>query len=159
LDGLPQEGMEPVVLDRDAAEIAARPGHAPPAPGSLVPVPSTLAYVIYTSGSTGRPKGVGVEHGALAATMAAAGPAGRLRARRPGSVAGELRLRHLALRILPPPPHRRERAVPRPRAGAGGASPGAGAGRVHRAARRPRAHAQHRPGGARAARGRAPRPA
>jgi amino acid adenylation domain-containing protein len=75
LDGLPLEGMDTVVLDRDAAEIAARPGHAPPVPGSLVPVPSTLAYVIYTSGSTGRPKGVGVEHGALAATMAAAGRA------------------------------------------------------------------------------------
>ncbi|MFL5543021.1 MAG: amino acid adenylation domain-containing protein, partial [Longimicrobiaceae bacterium] len=75
LDGHPLEGMDTVVLDRDAAEIAARPGHAPPVPGSLVPVPSTLAYVIYTSGSTGRPKGVGVEHGALAATMAAAGRA------------------------------------------------------------------------------------
>ena len=75
LDGLPLEGMEPVVLDRDADAISAWPETPPAVPGSPFPVPSTLAYVIYTSGSTGRPKGVGVEHGALAATMAAAGRA------------------------------------------------------------------------------------
>ncbi|WP_440902803.1 condensation domain-containing protein, partial [Actinosynnema sp.] len=36
------------------------------------PDPAELAYVIFTSGSTGLPKAVGVEHGALAAHVAAA---------------------------------------------------------------------------------------
>ncbi len=40
----------------------------PPAP---VPQPRDLAYVLFTSGSTGRPKGVKVEHGSLAAMLAA----------------------------------------------------------------------------------------
>jgi len=75
LGGLPLEGMDTVVLDRDADVISAWPETPPAVPSSPFPVPSTLAYVIYTSGSTGRPKGVGVEHGALAATMAAAGRA------------------------------------------------------------------------------------
>lgn len=47
-----------LMLDRDAARIAAQPGDAPEADVG----PGDLAYVIYTSGSTGRPKGVEVEH-------------------------------------------------------------------------------------------------
>ncbi len=38
----------------------------------ILPAPGQLAYVVYTSGSTGRPKGVAVEHGSLAAHVAAA---------------------------------------------------------------------------------------
>ena len=72
---LPLDGIDTVLLDRDAAEIAARADTSPAIPRSLFPIPGSLAYVIYTSGSTGRPKGVRVEHGALAATMAAAGRA------------------------------------------------------------------------------------
>ncbi|MDH6576351.1 amino acid adenylation domain-containing protein, partial [Kitasatospora sp. MAP5-34] len=47
-----------VLLDTDAAAIAARPAENP------VPVagPENLIYVIYTSGSTGRPKGVALSH-------------------------------------------------------------------------------------------------
>ncbi|HEU0298032.1 MAG TPA: amino acid adenylation domain-containing protein, partial [Longimicrobium sp.] len=75
VDGLPVEGADLVVLDRDADEIEAQPDHTPAVPCSLLPGLSAPAYVIYTSGSTGRPKGVRVEHGALAATMAAAGRA------------------------------------------------------------------------------------
>ncbi|HEU0301281.1 MAG TPA: condensation domain-containing protein, partial [Longimicrobium sp.] len=76
-NALPLDHMDTVLLDRDEAEIAARPETPPAIPSSLFPVPwpQALAYVIYTSGSTGRPKGVRVEHGALAATMAAAGRA------------------------------------------------------------------------------------
>ncbi|MCO5991441.1 amino acid adenylation domain-containing protein, partial [Actinoallomurus spadix] len=44
-----------VLLDRDGAEIEARPGTAPSRRGGL----DDLAYVVFTSGSTGRPKGVG----------------------------------------------------------------------------------------------------
>lgn len=54
-DGL---GIPVLMLDRDAARLAAQPDGAP---GSDVG-PRDLAYVIYTSGSTGRPKGVEVEH-------------------------------------------------------------------------------------------------
>ncbi|MFI9005972.1 amino acid adenylation domain-containing protein [Actinosynnema sp. NPDC053489] len=39
---------------------------------AVTPDPAELAYVIFTSGSSGRPKAVGVEHGALAAHVAAA---------------------------------------------------------------------------------------
>jgi amino acid adenylation domain-containing protein len=77
LDALPLDGIETVALDRDAAEIAARPDTSPEAdpaiPYSLFPIPCSpdaLAYVIYTSGSTGRPKGVMVRHGALANFLA-----------------------------------------------------------------------------------------
>jgi amino acid adenylation domain-containing protein len=75
MDGPPPRGVDLVILDRDADEIAAHPDTPPAIPYSLFPIPCSLAYVIYTSGSTGRPKGVRVEHGALAATMAAAGRA------------------------------------------------------------------------------------
>jgi pristinamycin I synthase-3/4 len=47
-----------VLLDADAARIAARPLAAPEGGAG----PENLAYVVYTSGSTGRPKGVAVEH-------------------------------------------------------------------------------------------------
>jgi amino acid adenylation domain-containing protein len=51
-----------VLVDADAARIAARPDTAPEGGAG----PDNLAYVIYTSGSTGRPKGVAVEHRAAA---------------------------------------------------------------------------------------------
>ncbi|MEW5927747.1 MAG: non-ribosomal peptide synthase/polyketide synthase [Gemmatimonadota bacterium] len=56
-----------VCLDRDAAEIAARPEHAPEGGAGA----DGLAYVIYTSGSTGRPKGVLVPHAQVARLFAA----------------------------------------------------------------------------------------
>lgn len=61
LPRLPSGLPNPVLLDRDAAELAA----APPAPPTGGPRGEDLAYVVYTSGSTGTPKGVMVEHGAL----------------------------------------------------------------------------------------------
>ncbi|ATZ23947.1 Tyrocidine synthase 3 [Streptomyces lavendulae subsp. lavendulae] len=62
LAGAPAAEIRTVCADRDAAAIAARPGHDP-----LVPVDGDdLAYTIYTSGSTGRPKGVLVTHHGLA---------------------------------------------------------------------------------------------
>ncbi|MEZ0090173.1 amino acid adenylation domain-containing protein [Streptacidiphilus sp. EB129] len=51
-----------VLLDRDAAAIAARPA----TPLGVPADPDRLAYVIYTSGSTGVPKGVQVPHRGLA---------------------------------------------------------------------------------------------
>ncbi|MGW2399597.1 amino acid adenylation domain-containing protein [Kitasatospora sp. NPDC001664] len=64
-------GLPVVVLDDPAtvAELAA----LPPAP-IAAPDPAEPAYVIHTSGSTGKPKGVVVEHGALAAFLAAMRP-------------------------------------------------------------------------------------
>ncbi|GAA3001396.1 non-ribosomal peptide synthetase DhbF [Kitasatospora albolonga] len=64
-------GLPVVVLDDPAtvAELAA----LPPAPVTA-PDPAAPAYVIHTSGSTGKPKGVVVEHGALAAFLAAMRP-------------------------------------------------------------------------------------
>ncbi|HEX2187286.1 MAG TPA: amino acid adenylation domain-containing protein, partial [Longimicrobiaceae bacterium] len=59
---LPAGGLRMLLLDRDAARVAAEDPSAPAAG----PAPQSLAYVIYTSGSTGRPKGVLVEHRALA---------------------------------------------------------------------------------------------
>ncbi|HEV2147847.1 MAG TPA: amino acid adenylation domain-containing protein [Longimicrobiaceae bacterium] len=52
---------EVVSLRRDAALLAAQPGHDP----GVEVGPEGLAYVIYTSGSTGRPKGVLVPHRGL----------------------------------------------------------------------------------------------
>ena len=49
---------EVVLLERDAARIAA---HPPSAPALAIP-PQALAYILFTSGSTGRPKGVAVSH-------------------------------------------------------------------------------------------------
>ncbi|MGW6913439.1 amino acid adenylation domain-containing protein [Kitasatospora sp. NPDC054939] len=60
------EGCTQVWLDRDRAEIAARPADSPRGPVD----PEQLAYVIYTSGSTGRPKGVMVTHRGLANHLA-----------------------------------------------------------------------------------------
>jgi amino acid adenylation domain-containing protein len=56
---LPAEGVRTVVVDADAAELAAEPDAAP----RTAVAPENAAYVIYTSGSTGRPKGVVVTHG------------------------------------------------------------------------------------------------
>jgi amino acid adenylation domain-containing protein len=55
---LPAEGVRTVLVDEDAAGIAAEPE------GRLrtAVAPGNAAYVIYTSGSTGRPKGVVVTH-------------------------------------------------------------------------------------------------
>ncbi|MFL5382179.1 MAG: amino acid adenylation domain-containing protein, partial [Longimicrobiaceae bacterium] len=55
---LPAEGVRTVLVDADAAEVAAEPDVAPRA----AVAPENAAYVIYTSGSTGRPKGVVVTH-------------------------------------------------------------------------------------------------
>ncbi|MCX5150225.1 amino acid adenylation domain-containing protein [Streptomyces sp. NBC_00320] len=52
-----------VLRVEDAGPDAAAPHHTPD--------PRDLAYVIFTSGSTGRPKAVGIEHGAIAAHVAA----------------------------------------------------------------------------------------
>ncbi|HEX2092009.1 MAG TPA: amino acid adenylation domain-containing protein, partial [Longimicrobiaceae bacterium] len=65
---LPAHGAEVLLLDADAAGIAAESDAAPGVEVS----PEHLAYVIYTSGSTGRPKGVRIEHGSLANTLDAA---------------------------------------------------------------------------------------
>jgi amino acid adenylation domain-containing protein len=51
-----------VLVDGDAAAIAAESAEAPP----ISPHPRDAAYVIYTSGSTGRPKGVVLDHTGLA---------------------------------------------------------------------------------------------
>ncbi|MEE6259636.1 amino acid adenylation domain-containing protein [Plantactinospora sonchi] len=50
-----------VLVDRDAAAVAAHPASPPDGTTDL----DGLAYVIYTSGSTGRPKGVQVPHRGL----------------------------------------------------------------------------------------------
>ena len=60
-------GVSPVELDLgEPAGEAAGLGIEP------VAAPGDLAYLIYTSGTTGRPKAVEVEHGSLAAMLAAA---------------------------------------------------------------------------------------
>ncbi|MEU4799365.1 amino acid adenylation domain-containing protein [Streptomyces sp. NPDC023327] len=61
-------------LDRPALAVeSVRPGSgAQSGAPRHTPDPRELAYVIFTSGSTGRPKAVGVEHGAMAAHVAAA---------------------------------------------------------------------------------------
>ncbi|HET6232766.1 MAG TPA: amino acid adenylation domain-containing protein, partial [Longimicrobiaceae bacterium] len=58
---LPLDGIETVLADEEAGEIAARSSAAP----EEVCGPDSLAYVVYTSGSTGTPKGVGVPHRAV----------------------------------------------------------------------------------------------
>ncbi|MEM7051548.1 MAG: amino acid adenylation domain-containing protein [Acidobacteriota bacterium] len=60
-DRLPPNGDHRLLLDRDAAELAACPAER--LEGG--PWPESLAYVMYTSGSTGRPKGVAVNHRAV----------------------------------------------------------------------------------------------
>ena len=54
----PLQGMEVVLLDDEAAWLAAEPYTGPNIPTDG----DDLAYVIYTSGSTGTPKGVAVPH-------------------------------------------------------------------------------------------------
>ena len=61
LDRLPARDAHIVLLDADAAAIAAQPTSAP----VLTLDPRNTAYVIYTSGSTGEPKGVAVPHGGI----------------------------------------------------------------------------------------------
>ncbi|WP_433040912.1 non-ribosomal peptide synthetase [Dactylosporangium sp. CS-033363] len=58
------EGTGAVLVDL-ADALATEPGEL------LAPGPADLAYILYTSGSTGRPKGVELDHGALAAFVAA----------------------------------------------------------------------------------------
>jgi amino acid adenylation domain-containing protein len=60
---LPRERQ--LLLDSDAADIAARPADRPAPDVSRDARPEDPAYVIYTSGSTGRPKGVVVPHRAV----------------------------------------------------------------------------------------------
>jgi amino acid adenylation domain-containing protein len=60
--GLPREML--LLLDADAASIAAAPRASPPIE-VRVAQPEDPAYVIYTSGSTGRPKGVVIPHRAV----------------------------------------------------------------------------------------------
>jgi amino acid adenylation domain-containing protein len=67
LDRLPEHQAHSVLLDRDAAAIAAC-GREDPSSGAT---PENLAYVIYTSGSTGLPKGVMVEHRNIARLFSA----------------------------------------------------------------------------------------
>jgi amino acid adenylation domain-containing protein len=54
LEGLPQNQIPIICLDRDWHMLANEPTENP----SLITTGKDLAYVIYTSGSTGRPKGV-----------------------------------------------------------------------------------------------------
>lgn len=60
-DTLPENTAQLVLVDEDAARIAAQSGEDVPAEGNC----ANLAYVIFTSGSTGRPKGVQIPHRAL----------------------------------------------------------------------------------------------
>jgi len=55
---LPRPACPVVLVDRDAAAIAACPEHPPPGEAG----PDDLCYVIYTSGSTGTPKGIALRH-------------------------------------------------------------------------------------------------
>jgi len=58
---LPETQVPLVLLDQDAADIAAQSSGMP----ALNPAADAIAYVMYTSGSTGKPKGVQIPHGAL----------------------------------------------------------------------------------------------
>ena len=79
-----------VFLERDAADIDARPTHNPG-----VEISSTdRAHVIYTSGSTGRPKGVTVEHRSVVGFLQAM-------ATRPGICADDVVLAGTALSFDP----------------------------------------------------------
>jgi amino acid adenylation domain-containing protein len=67
----------PLAAPQDLRTVTLDDGAGSPenAPLSVDVEPGDLAYVIHTSGTTGRPKGVLVEHGQLAATLAAAAAA------------------------------------------------------------------------------------
>ncbi len=58
LDRLPARKPRVVLVDRDAAALAARPGDLPERRSG----PGDLCYIIFTSGSTGRPKAAAVHH-------------------------------------------------------------------------------------------------
>ncbi|HEY2739592.1 MAG TPA: amino acid adenylation domain-containing protein, partial [Thermoanaerobaculia bacterium] len=67
LESLPSHGVQTVLLRGEEAE-----GEDGEDGGDgELPASGHLAYLIYTSGTTGRPKAVQVEHGMLAATLAA----------------------------------------------------------------------------------------
>ncbi|HEX2642183.1 MAG TPA: amino acid adenylation domain-containing protein, partial [Thermoanaerobaculia bacterium] len=66
---LPESAGFRLLVDTDGEEIAAESGEPLPAGAGA----SSLAYILHTSGSTGLPKGVEVEHGNLAAVLAATG--------------------------------------------------------------------------------------
>ncbi len=66
----PAAGLHALDLDAAIPPPAAASG-APAAAGLPGARPERLAYLIYTSGTTGRPKAVAVEHGSLAAVLAA----------------------------------------------------------------------------------------
>ncbi|MFD7596713.1 amino acid adenylation domain-containing protein [Kitasatospora sp. NPDC059812] len=65
-DRAPEGPWQAYDLTAEAADLAARPDHRPPAAGR----PGDVAYIIFTSGSTGRPKGVAVAHEHVSRLMA-----------------------------------------------------------------------------------------
>ena len=131
LDVLPAFGGDAVFLDADREAIARRSGEAVPSGVGA----RNAAYVVYTSGSTGRPKGVLVEHGSLANTLLGARETLGLGAGEVFPAMAELRLRHLGVRGLRPPPG--GWGAPAPGAGSrpGRGPPGGGAGRGGRVPR------------------------
>jgi amino acid adenylation domain-containing protein len=72
LPRLPRPPLHRVLLDSDAAALAAESAMPPEPPTDGGVTAASLAYVIYTSGSTGRPKGALVTHGNVARLLAAA---------------------------------------------------------------------------------------
>src|SRR5882724_2739151 len=70
LPRLPSPPARRVLLDADAAALAAESASAPDDLGEIGP--ANLAYVIYTSGSTGQPKGALVTHANVTRLLAAA---------------------------------------------------------------------------------------
>src|SRR5262249_36642609 len=62
----PADGVPVVLVDADAAAIAAERADAPESGVQ----PRNLGYLIYTSGSTGVPKGVAIEHRSAVAMLA-----------------------------------------------------------------------------------------
>ncbi|HEX8559852.1 MAG TPA: amino acid adenylation domain-containing protein [Pyrinomonadaceae bacterium] len=68
-------GARVILLDRDAARVAAEPADNPERRAAA----DNVAYVVYTSGSTGEPKGVLVPHRALSNHCLAAAEAYELR--------------------------------------------------------------------------------
>jgi amino acid adenylation domain-containing protein len=65
----PETGATVLVLEDEAAAIAAESPERPNVDPSMEVSPDGLAYVLYTSGSTGRPKGVAMPHRPLVNLM------------------------------------------------------------------------------------------